>query len=190
MKRLSSCLQVVLLAALLGACSDEIKEVTPTSQPQEQARTVVASTATAVPPSPTPAPKRVGEPVLFTGTISGRPVRFSITLNAIRDPATSSNQFNRPSGRWVVLDWTIRNEGTENASFVGLDLKILTTEDFVIGRGNHAGHPEPQLDAFPTLGPGQAIRGFAAYDVPAAAGLKAAIYHPSGSPQFIVAELP
>lgn len=174
----------VLLVAAGVACSTEVKDVTGTPAPRGDAPPPAApAEPTAV---PTPVLKLVGIPSIF----EGRTGRFSITVNKVTDPSRSTNQFNAAQGRWVLVDWTVTNEGTANLQLSTLDLKLLTRDNFEIGRGNHAGHPEPQIDAFPTLGPGQSIRGFYAYDVPTGALLTGAIYHPTGSPQLLVANLP
>ena len=114
--------------------------------------------------------------------------KISVTVNKIIDPATSSNRFNQPKGRWVVVDWSIVNQGTQSLDINPLDFRLQTTDGFVIAEGNGAGLPEPQLD-LATLDPGQSVRGYIAYDVPAGAQIARLFYQPFGSSQLIVVDL-
>ena len=100
--------------------------------------------------------------------------------------AASSNQFNRPNGRWVVIDWQITNDGSENVNVNPFDFVVQTTDGFIIEPGNGAGLPEPQLD-LTTLGQGETARGYVVYDVPRNAKIRSLIYQPPGQKQFIIA---
>lgn len=176
----------LLLTLSLVGCT-EVKDVTPTQVPASGGQQVAATRAPDVPPTATVSPKVIGQPTI----LESRGQRFSITVNAVIDPSPSTNQFNTPKGRWVVVDWTIKNEGTANVDISTSYLKLLTADSFEVDRGNHAGHKTPELDyGSGTLGPGQSTRGFIAYDVPTGAKVTAAIYHPLGSPQLPIATLP
>ena len=161
----------------------------PPAAPAAPVAPAAAPIPVAAPPPPAPAApavKRVGETTILT-TPSG--LRLAITAHDVTDPAQSSNRFNAPDGRYVVVDWSIKNEGVVDFDPGYGDFKIQTADGFVVQRGNHAGHRAPQLDTA-KLAPGQQVRGFLAYDVPAGQVLKALIYQPSGGRQFVIAELP
>lgn len=141
----------------------------------------------AVPPAPAPATgKRIGETTVLTMP-SG--LRLAITAHGITDPVQSSNRANNPSGRWVLIDWSIKNEGTIDFDPGYSDFKLQTMDGFLVQRGNAAGHQRPQLDTA-RLAPGQQARGYLVYDVPAGQVIKSLIYQPIGGRQFVIAELP
>jgi len=129
--------------------------------------------------------KRIGDTTVLT-TPAG--LRLALTVNAVNDPVQSSNQFNKPNGRWVLVDWTIKNEGTIDFDPTFIDFKLQTADGFLITRGNSAGHRTPQLDTA-KIAPGQLARGYLVYDVPAGQALKAAIFQPAGARQFVIADL-
>lgn len=165
------------------------------SQAWEDGNMIVESAAPAVPPVPAPAvppaqpasgTKRIGETTILTGE-SG--VRIAVTVFSLKDNATSTNQFNKPDGRWVVTEWEIKNEGSTDFRVFRTSFKLQTTDGNLITPGNHAGHPEPDLDTN-VLGPGQRSRGYLVYDVPQGKTLASLIYQPIGSRQFVIATLP
>lgn len=123
-------------------------------------------------------------------TDTRKKTEFSITANAVRDNARPTNQFVIAEGRFALVDWTIRNEGTEIVQVSASGLKLLTADDYEVEQDTFIGYPGPELQFSLTLGPGQVSRGWMAYDVPRGAVLKSVIYHPYGSPQFIIANLP
>lgn len=151
--------------------------------------TVVTTPPPTPTPSPTPAPPpggRLGVASLF-GTPDGS-TKVAVTVNAITDPAISSNQFNAPKGRWVVVDWTVTNRGAKNLDVNPLDFKLQTADGFLYSEGNSAGLPEPALD-LGTLAPGDTVRGFVAYDVALGARVQKLIYQPGLSKQLTVVDL-
>ena len=113
---------------------------------------------------------------------------LALTVNSVADPVESTNSFNQPQRRFVLVDWTATNEGTVNFDPFRGNFKLQTADGFLVDPGNHAGHREPDL-ATGVLGPGQLVRGFLVYDVPAGQRIRAAIFQPTGGRQFVVAEL-
>lgn len=134
--------------------------------------------------APTPVPK-TGQGVVLT-TPGG--LKLVVTANAVLDPSPSENQFNKPQGRWVVVDWTIRNDGQADQQVSASWLKIMTQSGYVVGSGNHAGHREPGFESG-VLGPGQLRRGFLAYDTPPDQRVKSVFFQSPGNRQFVIAEL-
>jgi len=128
----------------------------------------------------------VGETTVLT-TPAG--LRLAVTVHSIADPAQSTNRFNTPDGRWVLVDWSIKNEGTIDFDPGYTDFKLQTADGFLITRGNFTGHRTPQLDTA-KLAPGQQARGFLVCDVPAGQAVQSLIYQPTGGRQFIIAEFP
>jgi Domain of unknown function (DUF4352) len=188
-----------LQATIAALQSKASQPAAPAANTQATALAATKSSTATPPPSPTPTPsptlsptptpapvaKKIGSPVLV-GSGDGS-VKLEITVNSLKDPSPSTNQFNRPMGRFVLLDWTIRNVGTKETDLNPLYLKLQTTDGFLVQEANHAGQPEPSVP-LSTLGPGQTVRGFESYDVAAGAVLKAAIFQPSGSPQIVIAD--
>ncbi len=111
--------------------------------------------------------------------------KIRVTVHRLTDPARSSNQFNKPDGRWVLVEATVENIGTDSYSFNPLSLKLQTDESYSYTRGNHAGHSEPDL-RLTTLGPGQKTRGYLAFDVPGSQRITALLFETYGSPQVVV----
>jgi hypothetical protein len=136
------------------------------------------------PPAPESQGKRVGNTTVITAP-SG--LRLAVTVMAVTDPVRSTNERHQASGRWVVLDWEVKNEGTTNFYANALHLKLQTVDNFVIDRGSHLGFPEPRFDSG-TIGPGQGVRGYLAYDGPAGQRLKSAIFQAGNSPQFVIVD--
>lgn len=149
----------------------------------------VASKPAAATPSPQPtaaaADGRLGQTTTLTAP-SG--LNVAITVNAVQDPATGTNQFNKPKGRFVVVDWTIKNNGQQDQQINATWFKVQTADSYLVDRANNAGLPEPDLTTS-TIGPGQTVRGFLAYDVPAGQQIKAAVFQAPGSRQFVIAAL-
>jgi hypothetical protein len=149
-------------------------------------------TVAAAPAAPAPVPpvsltpgKKIGNTTVITGA-SG--LRLAVTVNAFEDGVRSPNPRQVPTGRWAIVDWTIKNEGTTTVSVNRLHFKLQTTDGYVIERDGTTIR-EPDLDT-ERLGPGQIVRGWLAYDVPTGQVLKSIIYQPSGAPQFVVVDLP
>lgn len=128
----------------------------------------------------------IGTPVQV---VSESGVSLLITAHTVQDNAQSTNPFNAAKGRWVLVEWRVTNDGVRDRQLFSPHLKLLTADNFVITPGNHAGHPEPWL-GISTLGPGQTVRGFIAYDVPAGQALASLIFQPSGARQLVVADIP
>lgn len=143
--------------------------------------------STPKPPTPAPTPER--SPIGTTHELtSDAGLKIEVTVHALRDQVRSTNQFNAPQGRYVVLDWEVTNEGAKDATVSAYDFKLQTADGYLFTEANHAGLPQPEI-ASTTLGQGQNVRGFVAYDVPIDAALKSAIYQPSGQRQFVIADL-
>ena len=129
------------------------------------------------------APPVVGQPVAVT-TEAGE--KLTVTVNAIVDPAPSSFKYNQPKGRFVVLDWSIRNDGSIEHAVSPFAFQLQTADGFMYRFGISAGLPQPDMHSG-SVGPGQSMRGYLAYDVPAGSTLKSAIYQPLGNRQFVIA---
>jgi hypothetical protein len=143
------------------------------------------------PLAPPPPPPAAAQPPPRVAAAPGRysddrGVVLDISVGSLRDGVTSSNQFNRPRGRWAVLNWQVRNEGTSSFTVNPLYLQLQTQDDSLFEKGNHAGLPEPSFPLV-TLGPGQSVRGYVAYDLPRGQRVKAAVFQRYGSPLFTVA---
>lgn len=155
-----------------------------TDAPVASTRSAPTATPTLV-PTPSAPSSRLGEPALLT---SNSGTRLLVTAHRVRDDVKSTNQFSKPEGRYVVVEWSVKNDGQANFDFRSSHLKLLTVDDFIIEREFVAGLPEPDLDSG-VVGPGQTVRGFLPYDVPKDQKLKSAIFHGSGSPQILIADL-
>jgi hypothetical protein len=131
------------------------------------------------------APARAGQPMAIT-TEAGE--HLTVTVNAIIDPAQSTNKYNQPKGRFVVIDWTLRNDGSIGHVVSIYEFKLQTADGFLYDRGMSAGLPQPDVISG-TVAEGQTVRGYVSYDVPAGAVLKSAIYQPLGNRQFVIADL-
>ena len=181
--------RVAALQATIAALQAKLA-VTPT--PETIVRTVTVVVTPPPTPSPTPSPSPTPPPAKLVGNTTvavGRGgVQLALTVNAIKDPAISTNQFNQPNGRWVSVDWSIVNQGSTTQDINPLDFKLQTADGFVIEEGNSAGLPEPRL-SLGTLAPGQTQRGYVAYDVPLGAKVQRLFYQPFGSPQIVVVDL-
>lgn len=177
--------RIAALQATIAALQAQLA-VTPTPQ------TIVRTVTVVVTPPPTPSPSATPPPAKVVGNTTvavGRGgVQLALTVNAIKDPAISTNQFNQPHGRWVSVDWSIVNQGSATQDINPLDFKLQTADGFVIEEGNSAGLPEPRL-SLGTLAPGQTQRGYVAYDVPLGAKVQRLFYQPFGSPQIVVVDL-
>jgi len=130
-------------------------------------------------------PPRAGQPVAVT-TDAGE--RLTVTVNAVVDPAQSANKYNQPKGRFVTIDWTLRNDGPIGHSVSTFAFELQTSDGRVYKRGLSAGLPEPELISG-TVGQGQVVRGYVSYDVPVGSTLQSAIYQPLGNRQFVIADL-
>jgi Domain of unknown function (DUF4352) len=145
--------------------------------------------AASQPPNQTAAPpqsggKRIGDTTVLTAP-SG--LRLAVTANAFEDAASSSNPRRVPDGRWAVVDWTVKNEGSTEVNVNRLNFKLQTTDGHLIER-SALGIREPDLET-ERLGPGQIARGWLTYDVPAGLTIKSLVYQPAGAPQFVIAEV-
>lgn len=152
---------------------------------QQPPPAALAPTAIPTVGPPTSPSKRLGEPTILSAP-SG--LQVAVTLFRVQDNVRSANQFNTAKGRWVLTEWEVRNEGTTDLRLYRSDFKLQMADGSLVTPGNHAGHPEPDLDT-DLLGPGQRTRGHLVYDVPAGRSLSTAIYQPSGARQFVIADL-
>jgi hypothetical protein len=146
-----------------------------------------APTASA-PPAPAPSaerPRRIGEATVLTAP-SG--VRLLVTVNAVEDNARPGRYDRSAEGRYMVVDWTIKNDGGVDVSVNRLHFKLQTGDGFIVERALTTIR-EPDLQTA-TIGPGQTVRGWLTYDVPKGATVAAAIYQPFGARQFVIAQLP
>lgn len=153
------------------------------------ARAVATATAVRAPASApqatsTAAPKRIGQAVVLTGD---RGLRLSLTVNAVSDDVPPVRSGSRPQGRYAVVDWTIKNDGAGDIELNRLDFRVQTDNGYVIQRAGETLR-EPGLNT-DKLGAGQAVRGWLSYDIPSDQRIAAVIYQPSGSRQFVIAEL-
>lgn len=139
-------------------------------------------------PTPIPASpstRRIGDTTTLTSP-SG--LRILVTVNAIEDNAKPGRYDSPAQGRYVVVDWTLKNEGNEDLSVNRLDFKLQTSDGYIVERAD-AIVREPDLNTT-TLGPGQLVRGWLTYDVPAGKNISSAIYQPGRTRQFVIAEVP
>jgi len=110
-----------------------------------------------------------------------------ITVMAAEDNV-KPGRFDRPAdGRYMVVDWLVKNEGTVAVDLNRLDFKLQTGEGYVLQRAS-AVVREPDL-ATAKIGAGQFMRGWLTYEVPNGARATFAIYQPSGTRQVIIADL-
>jgi hypothetical protein len=150
-----------------------------------------ASAADAPPPQPpqqstsASAPsKRVGETTVLTSP-SG--LRVVVLVNAVEDNVPPRRNDDPAMGRYFLVDWTLKNEGAEDFRVSVFDVKLQTSDGFVIDRTVFEVR-EPELRST-TLGPGQVIRGWLTYDVPRSKPVSSAIYQPGSARQFVIADL-
>lgn len=178
---------LVLALTLTGCAPNPSSRViaTPTSTVRAAVTVQAARPTATAPPTPRP-PPRIGE----TDEIStqGGTIDVEVTVHGVRDQVRSTNQFNVPKGRYVVLDYEIKNDASEIWDVSEYDFVLQTADGYVYHEANHAGLPDPELSSA-HLGQGQRVRGFVAYDVPVDAVLQSAIYQPAGVKQFVVADL-
>jgi len=127
--------------------------------------------------------KQIGDTTVLT-TPSG--LRLAITVNAVDDNVRPGRYDSAPTGRYVAVDWTIKNEGNTEVDLNRLHFKLQTADGFVIQRTGEVREPGLKTD---TVGPGQIVRGWLTYDVPSGAKVVSAIYQPPGAQQFVIAEL-
>lgn len=132
-------------------------------------------------PSATPLPK-LGQTVTMT-TPAG--LRLQVTVMGIEDDVAPGKYAQPAKGRYVAVDWSLKNDGAVDVEVNRLDLKIQTSDNHVLQRGTVI--REPDLDTS-KLGPGQAMRGWLTYDVPRGARVRSAIYQPFGARQFVIAD--
>src|SRR5439155_18291966 len=82
--------------------------------------------------APTGPAHPIGQPVVLsntTGTV------LALTVNSVKDGARSSNQFNKPAGRWVAVDGSVSNLGSINLTINPLDFVLQTVDGFIVNRG-------------------------------------------------------
>lgn len=159
--------------------------------PAPQAKPTAPPTATTRPPTPSPAPTLTAPPKIGqASTLTNQQgLRIVVTVHGVTDPAESSNQFNKPKGRWALVDWSVKNEGQSNFNVNLLSFKLQTTDGFLYDFGNHAGLREPQLQGSGSLGPGQTVRGYLAYDVASDHKLKSAVFQQFMGRQIVIADI-
>jgi hypothetical protein len=154
---------------------------------------LVEASAQPVPPAPpsasavAPAPareNRIGETSVLTSP-SG--LRVLVTVNAVEDNARPAQYQSAAKGRYLLVDWTIKKNGSEDFQVSRLDFKLQTSDGFVVDQ-TFTTVREPDLDTA-TLGPGQLARGWLTYDVPAGKPVVSAIYQPGRARQFVIADL-
>jgi hypothetical protein len=128
-----------------------------------------ATAAPTVAPSPTapPAIGRVGDTVTHRGV--------ALTLHEVYDPATPRIARPRTGMRYVALDITIRNVDTTAHPYNPLYAKVKLADD---REGEPAiGETQPALQSG-NLAPGEAVRGWVTFSVPADGQLTALVYEP------------
>jgi len=151
---------------------------------------MAASVSRNAPSKPTlqdalPATRRTIGDVTVVLTPSGG--RLGVTVNTFEDGVGPQDARNPPAGRWVLADWTVKNEGPRDASVNRLHFRVQTTEGYVFGPSLEAVH-ESALESA-RLEPGQAVRGWLSYDIPSGVPIASLIYQAPGEPQFIIANL-
>lgn len=92
---------------------------------------------------------------------------FDVTVHAVQDPYTSTNQFETPQAgqRFVAVEATVTNTSDEPLPFstlVGVELIDQMDRAYSIAM---AGTDLPQLDSM-TVAPGAARRGWVVFDAP------------------------
>jgi hypothetical protein len=133
------------------------------------------------PPPCAPAP-----PAPNAVTVRDQSSTFAVAVLGFQDPAIGTNQFNRPMGRFVVVDWSVTNTGTEDADLNVLRLVLRTTDQRIYRADNPAGVATPTLSVA-TLAPGETVRGYVVYDLPTDATIEAALYQPLGAGSVVIA---
>jgi hypothetical protein len=109
-----------------------------------------------------------------------------LTVHAVIDPAPVARA---ARGRWVLVDWEMRNVGAAPFAFERFQLLLQTEPGLLIEPDYFPGHPEPVFPPTLTLPPGFAVRGLVAYDVPAGQRPAAALVRSARGGEFLVAAL-
>lgn len=140
-----------IMIAAVGCGEADIGKVT--SEPEST--TAVAPVAT-----PTPAPK---QPEIFA---IGDSVKFNdmvITLNGVR--TSSGSDFEKPEkGKYVILDLTIENKGTESATIsTMMNMSLYDADSY---KYNVALFTDLKGSLDGEIAAGRKIRGEVAFDVP------------------------
>lgn len=149
-------------------------------------RTAAGAPSNPPPPSSSRAPnrnERIGDLTVLEAS-SG--LRLVLVVNAVEDNVKPGKYDSAPKGRYMAVDWTIKNEGSVEARVNRLHFKLQTAEGFIIQRTSEVREPGLSTDV---IDPGQTARGWLTYDVPAGARVVYVIYQPPGEPQFIIANL-
>jgi hypothetical protein len=140
--------------------------------------TGAAPTTTATTAAPTTAaPTTVAAKASYQIGETAKTADLEVTLNGVTDPyAPSSNLFKpKPGDRWVAVDVTVKNNGSDKMTFSTLalmELKDSQSQTWNVSlEGSAADTTTPQLDG--DVVPGDSRRGIAVFEIPdAATGLK------------------
>lgn len=132
--------------------------------------------------------KRVGETFTLVGlSPETRGYRLAITINRVDFDVPEALRADDRGIKFSAFDITMRNEGSTLVKFSTLDFKVQTAEGFLTDYATRRVR-EPTLDDDP-LGPGQVSRGWLAFQTLRDQQLESVIFQPSGSQQWVVADL-
>lgn len=173
------CILIMILASLLGS-PDDSTAATATQAIAEQP--VATPEDTAIPPptaEPTQAPTEPPPPTdtpLPTNTSAPQMPRLGETLEkdgysllalAVEDPATPDTIFYdpEPGMKLIAVQFVVGNVSVESASVNPLNSKVVDTEGFSYEAELAALADHDQI-ATATIGPGEKVRGWVAYELP------------------------
>jgi hypothetical protein len=176
------CATTATAAILLAGCGEETSEESPApSAPEATSEQPADVEETAAPETPevTEAPPVGAEAAAVPGAIAEEN-HVRIYFNAMTDPFVSDNQFSQPEegNRFVAFDMTIEfvdDSGTHSAN--EFTFGLTDRESFSYEPGAIVG-PEPDL-ALTELRPGEKVRGWVTFEVPAASVLDVLRYQPN-----------
>ena len=114
---------------------------------------------------------------------------MAITVNSITNPAHASDPYYEAMGHWVFAEFTVVNEASKKLDFNRNYLRLLADDGTEVSQNLGFVH-QPVLPQYPTMAPGEEIRGFLVFLVPRNSREKALIYHPSGIQRFTLAVFP
>jgi len=115
-------------------------------------------------------------------------IRLIIVLNGAGDFSNHRGVSEPVGGRWISLDLSVTNVGTQDFDLSASNFGILSGDAIVFSPSTDDTLPQPQFTSA-TLSSGQTIRGTVLFDVPVGQSLQSALFQAAGTTQFVIAPI-
>jgi hypothetical protein len=155
---------VIVIAALAGSSGGDDTSKTATDAPTPTTIAGSSGSTAAVSPTATSAKTGSGQTVYTLGQ-QAHTGDLDVTLNTVKDPYASTNQFDKPSAgqRFVAVEVTVKNTGKSAVTVSSLLFAEVTDSQSRPWRIALAGLDLPQLDG--QVQPGDSRRGWMVFGV-------------------------